>query len=477
MAPRKIKTATGKPKAVTKAKANAKSGPKKSASSPSPPAKTSMKRPAPSSSLSPLESIAEYDRNVRSKYARARNTFKLTRASLYDESINERSISEHWNKFPVDSPSKATWGLPDERPIEGTTRKKSGLGFRKSGKSMGGGGTMNIAEMFEQMRPQKTVPIPNDPNNSGLLRLCCEVRERIYGYLITYPKAIMVKHDLATVERNPYRDLAIILACKTIASEASNFLYRTNTFRVLLRKSISKSYSLYQPPTFTIDSKFLKYLQNITIDCSKESWNLDWFEKASKCVEKLVEANAVIESLTLVTIPQRVGMSSTALGMQANPITFADFMWYEGVFMAAIRKLAPKEFKIIVKKAGEEAPKRLEMIVNLKYLRSGNQELGPLVNPLTLKWASERAKLVEKELRGMKERFEEIFEDDKAAVERGKCRLVTPEVVVIEDREPSATTPSVADEESREGSEEGSAVRPRVVTEAHSAPFNKFNFF
>src|SRR6266536_3762481 len=132
---------------------------------------------------------------------------------------------------------------------------------------MGGENSMNLTEMFEQMKPGQRVPIPNDPNNSGLLRLSCELRERIYDEFLIYPKAIMVKHDLATVERNPYRDHAIILVCKTIAAEASNFLYRTNTFQVLLRKSMSKSYSLYQPPAFTIDSKFFKQFRNVIIDC------------------------------------------------------------------------------------------------------------------------------------------------------------------------------------------------------------------
>lgn len=47
----------------------------------------------------------------------------------------------------------------------------------------------------------------------------------------------------------------------------------------------------------------------------------------------------VLKTFIIVLTPQQVGFSSTALGFEAAPITFADILWEGGEVMNAIMKL------------------------------------------------------------------------------------------------------------------------------------------
>lgn len=99
-----------------------------------------------------------------------------------------------------------------------------------------------------------------------------------------------------------------------------------------------------------IDTKFLSLLRHVIIEGQKDNYSLDWYENASLSVEKLVAAKAFLHSLTLVVIPERVGFTETAVGAEKHPITFADFFWFPGRLMKAIRKLKCKRLNIVIKK-------------------------------------------------------------------------------------------------------------------------------
>ncbi len=138
-------------------------------------------------------------------------------------------------------------------------------------------------------------------------------------------------------------------------------------------------------------------------------------------LQRLIISKAAIHSLTFILdSPKRVGMTTTALGMEYNPITFADFLWYDGTIMEAVRNLHPKRLNIVVKKSGG---KRLLMSVDMTYHRASFEET-PLANPETIRLAKAKADIVREELLGLKDRFEEIFEDDEWALECGKCRML-----------------------------------------------------
>jgi hypothetical protein len=393
-----------------------KSPPKKT-QNPAPPPKRSRKR-----KLTPEEeeNIPEYDKGVTSKSAREKKRFKLSLSSLLNEEVDEKYITTL--SMGLIGESRNSWGTPELRPIAAQKQQK-----RRNYKNLASGGLEEEwRAMMEAARATKKPPppiVPNSPGRSALLRLSMEVREQIYGYLLVYNEPILVKHDLITVERNPFQDRSIVLVCRQIAAEASAFIYRTNTVRAIFRRPNFVSRQYEEPST--IETKFHQYFRNVIFDCTSDCWNLGWQEKATRSIERLIEAKSYIATLTLVVVPQRVSMSTTALGVEANPITFADFMWYPGEFMTAIRKLAPQILKIVIKKGPKGHVKRLEFSIDLTHLQASSQENVLMANPETIQLGRMREEAVHAELIGLKERFEEIFEDDEEAINEGKCKIVS----------------------------------------------------
>jgi hypothetical protein len=88
--------------------------------------------------------------------------------------------------------------------------------------------------------------------------------------------------------------------------------------------------------------------------------------------------------------------------------------------MTAIRHLAPKKLNVVIKKNGN---KRFLMSVDMTYSQAISEET-PLANPETIRLAQAKADIVHEELRELKGRFEEIFEDDAFALQEGHCRLM-----------------------------------------------------
>jgi hypothetical protein len=139
-------------------------------------------------------------------------------------------------------------------------------------------------------------------------------------------------------------------------------------------------------------------------------------------LQKLAQANSTnfMRSLTMSFVPQRVGITTTALGLQHNPVTFADFLWYDGALMTAVRRLNPKKLQIVIKKSG----KRLLISIDMTYHQAGLEET-PLVNTETIRMLHAKATVVDDELLGLKNRFEEIFDDEEWALHEGMCRLLS----------------------------------------------------
>lgn len=131
----------------------------------------------------------------------------MTRASLYDESINEDSIAELYGKLAEDSPSHASWGQSVYQPIQGVKRKRNGgIGRKRRG--------VTTTEMTQGMLLAHQPIVPNSPLQSPILRLSLEVRECIYECLLIVPNDILVKSDWQTAERNPKVCVNILRTCK-----------------------------------------------------------------------------------------------------------------------------------------------------------------------------------------------------------------------------------------------------------------------
>ncbi|KAG4425919.1 hypothetical protein IFR04_000863 [Cadophora malorum] len=407
MPPKKAQMA---PPKITKAKVV----PKKKPPPPPPPKSVKRRRAASRSSSEP---IPEWDKGISSLAARERKRFKLSRSSLHED-LDQDYIAKQAEKLMGES--KNSWGVPEESPIKGSRRPKAkSRGLRRSRND----DEDAYMAMFGSMIPQRREAIPNDLSKTPILRIPLEVREEVYLHLLIHPIPIMVKPNWTSMERNSFarHAHAIILVCKQFAFETSNFLFRNNTFQCLIREPPINPPLRFEEPA-SLPNTFHSLFRNIVIDCSKTCWNLEWYEMATEGLNTLAKANPTIDTLTLVVVSQRVGMSDTALGMEVSPVTFADFCWYPGPFVKAVRKLAPRIFKIVVKKPGK---KKLGIEIDLSYLRIGTVEDNRIANEETLILREMRTRAMREELEGLKERFEEVFEDDESAVREGKCELIS----------------------------------------------------
>ncbi|KAN0090242.1 hypothetical protein V8E51_018821 [Hyaloscypha variabilis] len=371
----------------------------------------SMKAATPTKKrhLTPDE-IPDYDRNISSQASRDRKRFKLSRASIYQD-VDIETITKLAENLHGES--VYSWGIPKSEPIQASRKKKTRSRITKKTPE-----EEAYLQMMEDMRPNRGHIIPNSPDRTPILRIPLEIRENIYAYLLIHKRPIMVKEDWTTVERNPFQSHAIIQTCKQFAEEASRFVYNSNPFKAVLRNHTTIFRRREDPVEF--HPKYLVLLRNIIIDCSLHCWNLEWFENVAAGLHKLVSAKTVLQSLTLAFIPSRVGITTTALGREFNPVTFADFLWYDGAIMTAIRHLAPKKLNVVIKKSGN---KRFLMSVDMTYSQAISEETS-LANPETIRLAQAKADIVHEELRGLKGRFEEIFEDDAFALQEGHCRLI-----------------------------------------------------
>jgi hypothetical protein len=369
---------------------------------PKAPAKTSKKR-----YLTP-DDIPEYDRNITTQAARNRKRFKLSRASIYQDFDNIESITDLAQKLQGES--VYSWGIPKSEPIQASRKRKTKSRITKKTPE-----EERYLQLMEDMRPKRGPP--NCPNRCPILRIPLEIREKIYSYLLIHERPIIVKEDWITVERNPFQSHAIIQTCKQFAEEASRFVYKSNVFKAVLRNPTTIFRRREDP--VELHPKYHSLFRNITIDCSVHCWNLEWYEKVTTGLQTLAAAK-FIQSLTLVLVPRRVGITTTALGMELNPVAYADFLWYDGALMTAIRHLSPKKLQVVIKKSD----KRLLISIDMMYYQAGLEET-PLTNSETIRLAQAKATIVDKELLGLKNRFEEIFEDDDGeALQDGRCLLL-----------------------------------------------------
>ena len=341
---------------------------------------------------------------------------------------NEVTIEEQFiGMFGKDSDHHYTWGKTEAKPITAVRRKrKNRLSLSKLT-----GFPPSLFGSFDEGSPEPN--IPNSPDRSPFLRLPLEIREKIYARSLISMRPIIMRPEWDIVENKSYRkncNNSIIFVCKQINIEATSFLYKNNVFRTILRPPPT---SFYYRETFSIDAKYLHLFKNILITCEKENYGLEWHKQAAASIKKLSEADVNLDSLTITTFPQRVEMSDTAMGEESSVITFADFFWTGGQFMAELKKLPCKFLNVVVKKIDmqdmdpSDNTWRLVISLDLRYLHAADIEEGGLVNEETIKLARRKAQVVESGLSGLKERFEEVFEDDDRAMEEGKCRLMHPD--------------------------------------------------
>lgn len=275
--------------------------------------------------------------------------------------------------------------------------------------------------------------IPNSPDRSPFLRLPLEVREIIYAWSLIFKRAIIMRPEWDVVEHYQYRrgrSNAIIYVCRKINAEATAFIYKNNVFRTILRPPpVGLSYR----ETFSILPQYLSLLRNVILTCERDKYEIEWHQMAAASIKKLADANVNLNSLTITTFPDIEYDGEIAARLGGSPITFADFFEEGSEFMTALKSLRCQTFNVVIKKIDlrdmdpSDNTWRLLISLDLRDLHAAEIKEGGLVNPETIKTARERAEFVEEELRGLKERFEEVFEDDDNAVEQEICELMHPD--------------------------------------------------
>lgn len=327
--------------------------------------------------------------------------------------------------------SKETWG---------TTRTGALASIKKKGKAPRVHnhftGFDSLASLFRNASDEEpTTDVPNGPDTSPLIGLPLEVRENIYGFLLSETTPVVVEPDWETLQGRVRRNKNLQYVCKQLADESSKFLYTHNVFLAMLRRT-RRLYGVEDIPP--IYPKFISLFRNVVIHCPMDKWNMDWHLTAASAVNKLANAGSFLTSLTIVVCPSRgKGTSSTALGLEANPLHFADFFYFSGPLMTSIRRLRCKVLNIIVKKRVVEPDsdlgtkseiKRFLISVDLTYLHSGELQHGPLANENTITITRERVTALESELQGLKDRVEYVFEncDSGSRDNKGLYRELAP---------------------------------------------------
>ncbi|KAF7910990.1 uncharacterized protein EAF01_002498 [Botrytis porri] len=354
-----------------------------------------------------------------SKASRKRHCARITMASLQIDDEND-DLSQFTPSFADNSHSHNTWGIPSSATTVAPKRKRKpasskqlpGLGRNYAARNAG------LFNRYPELCSPETTPEPvetSSPTRSPFLRYPLEVRERIYGYFLRSPNSILVNYDWEAVERCPdFVVKKILYICKQISAEALSFLYKNNTLHALLRENMSRLPAWSIP---RITTTFLNLVKNVVLECPKENWDLEWYYKAKESIEALVVAKTVLKTFTIVLTPRQVGFTSTALGFEHAPITFADFLWEDGEVMKAIVKLSCKQSRIVVKK-GDGRRLVLKTDIHGGILATTNDEENWFkedkvyqLSRLSLQTS------VKKEVAELKDKFEQIFHDEEKAVE------------------------------------------------------------
>lgn len=351
-----------------------------------------------------------------------------------DERTHEEMINALNDQIPG---SRERWGNSITGSI--SSLKKKGRASKVQNYFSGCG---SLAAMFGQTSNEEpTMVIPNGPDRSSLLGVPIEVRENIYGFLLSDSKPVVVGPDWETSQGKILRYNGLQYVCKQIGDEASKFMYSHNVFLAMLRET-PKSPACER--TLFIDPKFLSLFRNVVINCPMDSFNMEWHKKASLAVGKLADANPILQSLTIVVCPTRgVGTWTTAVGLEENPIHFADFFYSNGPLMMSIKRLRLKFLNIIVKKSivatlGDIAyttkVRRLLMSADLTHLHGNMVRDGRFSNEETVAIVEQRVFSVEAELNGLKQKFEAIFEDCEKALQEGLCRELAEDEAITDGK-------------------------------------------
>ncbi|KAM3075613.1 hypothetical protein ACMFMG_007749 [Clarireedia jacksonii] len=281
--------------------------------------------------------------------------------------------------FAPGSHAASTWGTISSSPIVGTVGpvRKSVFGGQKGSKRKCTATCFSeLVAGWQDPSVESMAPEPNSPTRSLFLRYPLEVREKIYAIHLRSSSPILLGYDWEKVDRSPSLHLGILRVCKQITAEATPVLYRINTFHAILRHVSRFNICSFSP--LLISPQYFRMFKNIVLECPKDNFHDEWYQEVVKSFKILAMAKPMLESLTIIVSPQRVGMTSTALEALTDSSS-----WLPGNVFCLESRLA-------------------------------------------------REAMAMEELSALKGRFEDIVENDESAEGGARCRLMNPDENILE---------------------------------------------
>jgi hypothetical protein len=360
--------------------------------------------------------------------SRKRRRAGLSMGEIYagdveDEGENPRNHSE---EFAPDSTVHNTWGVPATGPFH-AARKRRHIGLQGLVVCRGKQSAFAKYKMEEMIETEPCAP--NNPERCILLRFPLEIRWEIYGYLLIHDKNILVHSDLSTVHPINPPNHSVLRICKQMALEATCFMYEKNVFHVLVRQAPREMFCANM-----IYQKYLPFLRKVIIEPAKENWSSKWLKATAGCIEKLTTAGTVLESLTIIISPQKLGPKISLVGMEQGPISFSDWFFATpkvplkdhmkhvpvSCLMLELVKLRCKVINIIIR-LGEGKKALISLNVGrLKINQVTDNWLPPKPEVMWRKRCNEI--LLKRELRDLKARIEAVFMHPEKMIDEGKAR-------------------------------------------------------
>ncbi|KFY22950.1 hypothetical protein V493_06199 [Pseudogymnoascus sp. VKM F-4281 (FW-2241)] len=348
-----------------------------------------------------------------SKAQKPRRTRKAYRKRLLcrDDvlSMSERAGEEpvhpqdYSTSFSADSTCHLTWGVLDSGPTHAISkaRRFHGLKARKENARL-------------KREAKSNPPSPEKPAYALLSNLPKELREIVYGHLLISNGPIILHFDWCELQRNAGLDLGILLLCKMINEEATDFLYQRNIFHALVRDNSAI-------PRFDhcLDLSYVYLFRNVVIEHTKETSRLAWMQVTANSVQTLIENDVTLNSLTLVFAPNALPKDLIA-GEATKTKTFTNFFEEGSRLVELLARLQCRVLNVVLKLG------KIKVIISLdiRHLKCDYSTSPFLNDPATEEGRLIRTENAKRSLGGLKTAVDRISKNWEKAVQLGVCRVM-----------------------------------------------------
>jgi hypothetical protein len=326
-----------------------------------------------------------------------------SRDTIFEASSDEPLGLQPPTQFDQGSTATLTWGTPSDKTISAIVSQRRHQGFRTLGFRRGRRATFEKYASLASYPDDDDTVIDLENNNFPLLMaLSFDIRQNIYRFLLIFEYPVEVAANWKDVCVGPSQELAILMVNKQLSFEASRFLYKNNVFLTKIPSMIK--------PFDVIKLEYLRYIENVSIDCSNLSFNTG-LNLVASAVKSLRGADGFIKSFTLIISPTAI-----TEGRRKYPILEL-FQAPESPFMQELAQLHCKDFKIVVKSSDKINMPRKIIHCLLLDGTAGNLGVGGwFANDKAAKrHRYDKTENVKTRLRGLKRDLQQLIEESGEA--------------------------------------------------------------